>query len=111
MGNTHAGIEDNNANFLLDMLISKVIGHSGIKDSTDFILNYRLSEDTAEKVMDEVIDIQTRLDRGETVTVIDALTRIAELPYTDPIPSGPEFFVESAFRVWAPGAWDRLKKG
>jgi hypothetical protein len=93
--------------FLLDLLISKVVSQSGINDPVDFILHYRLDDFTANAVMDEVSKIADEVRRGNNVTGLNALERIGRFHRTGM--GAPLEFVSSAFKVWSPETWDKIK--
>jgi hypothetical protein len=68
--------------FLLDCLISKVNIGPVSGDPTAFILLYRVDEEGADKVMNEVGSIAEGVKQGQKVTGMDALRRIlAVYPY------------------------------
>lgn len=100
-------MDTNQTAFLLDLLISKVIGQSGINDPSDFILHYRLDESTAEAVMDEVSKIAEEVNQGNQVTGANALERICR--FHRPGMGAPSQFVSTAFKVWSPETWDKIK--
>lgn len=93
--------------FLLDLLIGKVVDQSGINDPVDFILYYRLDEPTAIAVMDEVSKIADEVTQGDNVTGLNALERIGRFHPTGM--GSPVEFVSSAFKVWSPETWDKIK--
>ncbi len=95
--------------FLLNLLISKSISQSGIKEPADFILYYRLDENTAEQVMDEVSKIANEVNGGSTITFSDALTRIGKFHRFGTGTGGPTIFISDAFKVWAPDTWEQIK--
>ena len=94
--------------FLLDLLISKVVSQSGINEPVDFILHYRLDYSTANAVMDEVSKIADEVrQEGNNVTGLNALERIGRFHRTGM--GAPSEFVSSAFKVWSPETWDKIK--
>ncbi len=100
-------LRDGDVQFLLDLVISRVVSGAVSADPTAFILHYRLGEQEAEQIMNEVGSIATEVEHGNQVTSMDAVRRICAIH--QPLASSPELFAADAVRAWAPATWEKIK--
>jgi hypothetical protein len=103
------GIRDfQQASFLLDLVIGRLATGAVPDDPVAFILHYRLSEQEAEEIMDEVGRIASDVQHGSRVTAKDAVRRVLDV-HPAPADVSPELFAADAMRAWAPVTWEKIK--
>jgi hypothetical protein len=95
--------------FLLDLVISKLIDITGVKDYPDFILRYRLSENNSIALMDEISAIEQEVKQGKTVESNDILNRLGGFHlFGSP---GPITFVREVLEILSPEILLRIYNG
>ncbi|MDZ8239295.1 MAG: hypothetical protein RMZ69_19445 [Nostoc sp. ChiQUE01a] len=84
--------------FLLDLTIGKLTDITGIKDYIDFILNYRLTENNAIALQDEVTAMEKEIEKGQSITQDVILQRLGKFTTY----GAPTTFISEVLKVLSP---------
>ena len=103
-GRKTTAMDSKHLEFLIDLLMHKVLTVTGVDDCSTFILQYRLTEEQAVEIMDEVNNIDQEVKQVGEITYTNVLERIGRF-YKPGMggTGGPVMFVSQAFQTLAPG--------
>ena len=86
--------------FLLDLVVDKLIGITGIKDYSDFILRYKLNEAESTSLMDEVALMEEEAKQDRTGAEKEILSRLSK--FNSNRLSSPVTFTREALQLLSP---------